>query len=113
MSWILWAILWLITFSALLYTMRRLETLHGSAWDAARADHAKCIGLISHSISGKIAADALRAAADKWDSPEEQATLTRLAQERYVPGGPSMPSIWLNREANLILHLERDERNDR
>lgn len=47
----------------------------------------------------QIEAQALREAADAWDSEEELPHMTALADERYQPGGPSMPEIWLRDRA--------------
>lgn len=44
----------------------------------------------------------LRQMADRWDSHEEQPVLQRLADEEFVPGGPSMPVIWLRYQADRL-----------
>ena len=41
---------------------------------------------------------ALSDAADAWESTDADG-LRKMAEEHYVPGGPSMPSIWLNLRA--------------
>jgi len=47
-------------------------------------------------------ASALRAAADRYDSVEEQNNLRILAQRRYETDGPSMPAIWLREQADKM-----------
>lgn len=51
-----------------------------------------------------LIAQALREYADVWDRDDEEhkAFLTQLAQERYSPGGPSMPAIWLRYQAEQL-----------
>lgn len=69
---------------------------------SSKADHAKCIALISSVVSNRVVAMAFRDAAARWDSLEEQANLRTLANTVYQPGGPSMPVIWLNAEADKL-----------
>jgi hypothetical protein len=98
-----------ILFAVLVYAGVRIEKqdakidLLQSARLASRAvSHAQCVVNIEDYVSAVFAAEVLRAAAGDWDSTKEQANLHRLAREKYQPGGPSMPVIWLNDRANRI-----------
>jgi len=53
-------------------------------------------------LTNQIYATALRHAAEQWDDPANQNHLRRLAREKYSPGGPSMPTIWLREQADKI-----------
>ena len=77
----------------------RLNTREEQAQDAV---HAKCLAHIADVTSKRIVAQSLREYARLWDSIEERANLQRLAREKYKPGGPAMPSIWLNYQADLL-----------
>jgi hypothetical protein len=93
-------------FGLALVALAGVGLLYGERQRQARmeekADHAKCIAHIASATSNRVIAMALRERAEKWDSIENQADLRRLANERYSPGGPSMPTIWLREEADLI-----------
>lgn len=65
-------------------------------------DHAACTIGLMEAISKAHDADLLRRAADRWESPDEQGNLRILAREKYSPGGPSMPALWLRQQADLI-----------
>lgn len=47
-------------------------------------------------------AQALRRAANLWDSVEEEQAKRVLAHEKYVQGGPSIPAIWLREQATKL-----------
>lgn len=64
--------------------------------------HAMCVASIFSVVGDAHAARTLRSAADRWDSVEEAAMLTRMAREKYKPGGPSMPAIWMRAEADRL-----------
>lgn len=66
------------------------------------ANHAKCIAHIADVVSKRVVAMALRDLAVRWESVEEKANLQRLGREVYKIGGPSMPTIWLNQQADLL-----------
>lgn len=66
------------------------------------AQHAKCIAHVADVTSKRIVAMALREYARRWDSVEEKANLIALAREQYKPGGPNMPAIWMNQQADLL-----------
>lgn len=66
------------------------------------ANHAKCIAHIADVVSKRVVAMAFRDAAVRWDSVEEKPNLTRLARKEYKTGGPSMPNLWLNQQADLL-----------
>lgn len=67
-----------------------------------KADHAKCVAHLTATSSNHFVAARVRDLADRWDSIEEQGNLRRLANERYTPGGPSMPVIWLRYQADQL-----------
>lgn len=66
------------------------------------AQHAKCIAHIADVTSKRIVAQALREYARRWDSVEEKSNLIKLSREEYRAGGPNMPAIWLNQQADLL-----------
>lgn len=47
-------------------------------------------------------AQALRRAAQMWDSVEEAHAKKVLAREKYVDGGPSLVAIWLREQATQL-----------
>jgi hypothetical protein len=47
-------------------------------------------------------AQALRRAANLWDSIEQEQAKRILAREKYVEGGPSVPAIWLRQQATEL-----------
>ena len=66
-------------------------------------DNGQHVDAIMNSVvSNRAMAQTIRNLAERWDSIEEQANLRRLANERYSPGGPSMPVIWLREQAELM-----------
>ena len=65
-------------------------------------NHGLCVMDIIEIVHGAHDATLLRNLADKWDSPAEQGNLTILARERYSPGGPSMPALWLRAQADRL-----------
>lgn len=61
-------------------------------------------------LQAKHEAYLLRRLADQWDHPSEQGVLSKLAREKYNPGGPSMPAIWLREQANKIDPTLKEEK---
>lgn len=96
--WIMASALWFLSWVLTVLALRQSLMLN----ERSRADHAKCIAHVASMSSNRVAAMALRHAAEKWDSVEEQSNLRQLAHERYSPGGPSMPVIWLEQQAELV-----------
>lgn len=103
-----WVVAWVITFGALLGALWKIADMGEEARSDDLAEHAKCIAHIASVTSNRFVADRLRQLAEKWDSIEEQANLKQLARERYKPGGPSMPRIWLRQQAELLDPTEID-----
>lgn len=66
------------------------------------AQHTYCVSAISEFTSDKLIAQFLRSSAERWDGIDIQPLLRKLADERYQVGGPSMPAIWMNYEADRI-----------
>jgi hypothetical protein len=101
MMWVLMSIIGL-----LLVTLASVGLLYGERQRTARmeekADHAKCMAHLTSVASNRFIAGRLRELAAKYDGIEEQAVLAQLARNRYQPGGPSMPTIWLNLQAELL-----------
>lgn len=78
------------------------KNIHESCHEAVEA--------VLRTASKRTDASALRAAADKWDSVENQTLLKRLGRDEYEPGGPSVPAIWLRIQANQMdPAIEADE----
>lgn len=80
--------------------VRRLE--HEVRHIRARG-HALCLMQIREAVGAFHDAALLTVLAQKWDSPEEQTNLRVLAREKYVPGGPSMPALWLREQARATI----------
>lgn len=80
----------------------RIEVLQQELRDQEDVTHAKCIAHVASVVSNRVVAEALRQAADRYDSVENQGGLRVLAREKYQPGGPSMPTLWLREEADRI-----------
>lgn len=77
--------------------------------DEHAACHDKTLALLT-AASKRSDAALLDSTADAWESIEEQGTLKRLARERYHPGGPSMPALWLrDRAAKARKEAESNE----
>lgn len=100
----LWVMMSLLGLS--LVALAAVGLLYGErqrlARDEEKADHAKCIAHIASVTSDRFVASRVRDLAERWDSIEEQGELRRLANEKYTPGGPSMPVIWLRHQADLL-----------
>jgi hypothetical protein len=64
--------------------------------------HDDCIKQVAASVSRAHSASLMRHLAHKWDTVEEQGNLQILAREQYHAGGPSMPTLWLRQQADLI-----------
>lgn len=103
MMW-LFLVLWIMTVILLIAAFVRIADVQKEVCDEKTAHescHEATLAVLS-TASKRTDASALRAAADRWDSIEEQGNLKRLASERYKPGGPSMPTIWLRAEADRM-----------
>lgn len=79
----------------------KIASLFEEIGDDRTVDHAKCIAHIASVVSDRFIATAFRDAAERWDSVEEKPLLHRLSRV-YVPGGPPMPTIWLNHLADQL-----------
>lgn len=107
MIWVFFFV-WAVTFVALLWYAYRLDRAETARRLEKSRTHALCISAIFSQIGDAHAANVLRAAADRWDSIEEQPNLRRLANERYSAGGPSMPAIWLRTEADRLAPQDKE-----
>lgn len=95
-------VLVLVLFAMVCLLAARIEWLmHENHLDCHDHAHA-LLARVNH----RAAADALRAAADRWDSVEETRVKDTLARKFYKPGGPSMPAIWLRHEADRLQALD-------
>jgi hypothetical protein len=114
MIWLLIALNILLTVGlvgAVLFIRAEHQDFKDAVERADRAksqSHAFCLATINASVSRAHAADVLEDAAHRWDAVEEQGHLKVLAREHYVPGGPSMPAIWMRDRAAML----RGERED-
>ena len=88
--------------AALLLACARLEHAMARLLENRQAEHAKCIAHIASVVSNKMVATSLRQLAEKYDDPIEVATTTLELGKYYTPGGPSVPAMWLARQADLI-----------
>lgn len=103
MNWMLALLaLLLLTGAANLFITCRLLWTLWLAQEDLRVTHSACIAHVASVTSHRFLADRLRDYADRWDSTDEQPALRRLASERYSPGGPSMPAIWLQVQAEQL-----------
>jgi hypothetical protein len=92
--WLL-VVLWMVVVtSVMLWRVERIASQNN-------ADHAKCIAHISSVVSRRVVAEAMRTAAEKWDSVENQLVIGRIRNE-YVPDGTSVPALWLREQADLM-----------
>lgn len=80
--------------------------------DRLEADHAMCVAHTADVSSDRILAMFARELARRWGSVEEKSNLIQLGREQYHIGGPSMPEIWLNQQADLIDPKNRPEEED-
>lgn len=87
-----------------------LLVLAGQRIEAILSDeHDACVKrtlAMFHYNNDRVAADALRAAAERWDSVDEKPEIQLLARA-YEEGGPSVPAMWLRKRADL-LHFSAD-----
>lgn len=70
--------------------------------DRDRADHAKCIAHVASVTSNRVAANALRDAAGRYDSVEGASDLTRIRNTMYGPASAPVPVLWLREQADKI-----------
>jgi hypothetical protein len=100
MTWLLMSL-----FGLALVALAGVGLLYGERQQQARldeqADHAKCIAHIAEVTSNRFVAARLRELADKYDSIEERPVMTKL-QRQHFASGPSVPSSWLNLQAELL-----------
>jgi hypothetical protein len=67
-----------------------------------RADHAKCLALVSSVVSNKAVAQAFRLAADRADGIDGVADMRRLATYDWDESGPTVYALWLREQADKI-----------
>jgi hypothetical protein len=75
------------------------------ALEFARLKHDEChqhTKVVAEYVATVIGKHVLQAAADKWDSVEEQMHIKTLAREKYEPEGPSVPAIWMRELADSM-----------
>ena len=87
---------------ALAWAGGRIERLQRELRFNLARRHTLCLMDIKEVVSASHDAALLNRLADRWDSPDEQGNLRILAREKYNPGGPSMPAIWLRQQADII-----------
>lgn len=92
----------LLTSSVMVMALRRAEALE----EEGRKAHAKCIALVSHYVGNQFAASVLEEAANRFETPEGKRKLHSLVETDWKPDGPSMPALWMRREANRIRNGE-------
>lgn len=101
-----------VEFVVLAFACKRLEEVQQEAREAVderKAMQAHTFKLLANLDRARNEASILRQMAVKWESVEEQSNLIRLARENYTPGGPSMPTIWMREQANLIDRQRSEE----
>ena len=80
----------------------RIEVLQQELRDTEDAHHAKCIAHIASVVSNKAVADALRQAAERYDSVENQSRMYQITRSWSTASPSSVPSMWLREEADRI-----------
>lgn len=89
----------------LLLACLKIEEARDDAWDEAMRHeecHERVLDLLSSVDHNRTSAAALDRAAEAWEDPANQPFLSQLAREKYQPGGPSMPAIWLRDRAEVL-----------
>lgn len=81
--------------------------------DMREQEHSDCVETMMDAVSNAHAIAVLNSAAMAWDSAEEQQRLLRLTHQQYVPGGPSMPQIWLKDRANRLAEMMRESAREK
>ncbi len=107
MSVIGWVVISLAIAVALLalvvaYQACQVADLRAECDDQHDANHAKCIAHIADFTSKRVVAMAFRDAAERYGSPEEQAAIARMARTEWSSDGPSIPAIWMDKQADLL-----------
>lgn len=72
------------------------------AQDDGTAAHAKCIAHIADVTSKRVVAVALRDLSERYDSVPEQAKIRTMARQAWSKEGPSIPALWLMKQADLL-----------
>lgn len=80
----------------------RIEVLQQELRDQEEMTHAKCIAHIASVVSNHAVAEALRQAADRYDSVENQSRMYQITRSWSTASPASVPSIWLRQEADRI-----------
>jgi hypothetical protein len=73
--------------------------------EATRRSHDDChlhTKEVAEGVATVIGKHILLAAAEKFDSIEEQQNIKVLAREQYTPDGPSVPALWLRQLADKM-----------
>lgn len=100
-AWILCGVLALMLLATLVATYNLIQ--HSlDQLDDEKAEHEACHEAtlkVLETASKRTDAVALEAAADAWDSIEEQQERIRIANTTYREGGPSVPTLWLRERA--------------
>lgn len=99
---VLLVILVLVLAGLFLFACVKVEQHQEELRDRDFTEHYSCIDSINRAVSAAHDATLLRHLADRWDSVEEQGNLRILAREKYLPGGPAMPALWLRQQADKI-----------
>lgn len=68
--------------------------------DTEKADHAKCIALVTSVTSNRFLATRLRELGERWDSTDNLGELDRISRTKYKAGGPSVVALWLGELAD-------------
>lgn len=100
-AWILCCLLALVLAATLVATYNLIQHALDSLEDE-KAEHEACheatVRMLS-AASKRSNAAVLEAAADAWDSIEEEHERIRIANTAYREGGPSVPTLWLRERA--------------
>lgn len=84
-----------------LYCIQQVARVSAGEMNAHDRCHEQAQSLLQMSTV-RAEAQALRRAANMWDSIEEEHAKRILAREKYVEGGPSIPAIWLREQATKL-----------
>lgn len=98
-----------VLLAGLVYACHQIEGLRkGLATE--HENHKRCHDAAEDIVllySNRLAAAALRDAANRYDAIENQAELQRIGRTLYAVGGPSVPVYWLREQADLLDPPER------
>lgn len=95
------AVIWIITFVALLFASAKIERLQATLRERQREDYQQALDDVAWLVSAQHTAAQLRSAAARWDSVEQQHAIA-LLRDKHVVDGPSIPALWLLAEADRI-----------